>query len=63
MMGTLNYKTFAAEVEFEWLDLSYVGHVVNADRAIDFCGATLEEAEQDFHKVVDTYLASREELA
>lgn len=41
MMGTLNYKTFSAQVEFDWLDLSYVGHVVNADHAIGFCGATL----------------------
>jgi len=63
MMGTLNYKTFAAQVEFDWLDLSYCGHVVNADHAIGFCGATVEEAEQDFHEAVDTYLALREELA
>ena len=55
-MGTLNYKTFAAQVEFDWLDLLYVGHVVDADHAIGFCGATLEEAEQD-------YLALREERA
>ena len=63
MMGTLSYKSFAAQVEFDWLDLSYVGNVVNADHAIRFCGATAEEAEQDFHEVIDTYLALREELA
>jgi len=63
MMGTLNYKTFSAQVEFDWSDLSYVGHVVNADQAIRFYGATLEEAEQDYHEAVDTYLALREEMA
>ena len=63
MMGTLNYKAFAAHVEFDWLDLLYVGHVVDSDYAIGFCGATLEEAEQDYHEAVDTYLALHKELA
>lgn len=63
MMGTLNYRTFVAQVEFDWLDLSYVGHVVNSGHMIGFCGATLEEAEQDFHEAVDSHLALREELA
>jgi hypothetical protein len=40
MMGTLNYKTFSAQVEFDWFDLSYVGHVVNAHHAIGFCGTS-----------------------
>jgi predicted HicB family RNase H-like nuclease len=63
MMGTLIYKSFAAHVEFDWMDLLYVGHVVTADYAIGFCGATLEEAERDYHEAVDSYLAMRVEPA
>lgn len=61
-MGTLIYKAFAAQVEFDWRDLLYVGQVVNADDPIGFCGTTLEEAEHDYHQAVDSYLASRKEL-
>lgn len=56
-MGTLTYKAFLAQIDFDWADLSYVGQVVNTDDAIGFYGVTVEEAEQDFHEAVDAYLA------
>jgi predicted HicB family RNase H-like nuclease len=61
-MSTLTYKTFEAHVDIDWADLCYVGHVLNADDITDFLGATVEEAEQDFHEVVDAYLAACEDL-
>lgn len=56
MIGTLKYKSFSANVEFDWFNLAYVGHVPDSDQAIRFRGSTLEEAEQDFRRAVNKHL-------
>ena len=63
MMGALKYKAVAAQVDFDRGDLRYFGQIVDTEGAIVFCGATVEEAEQDFHEAIDAYLAVRDELA
>ena len=60
-MLALSYKDYTAEVDFDWLDLRWVGRVVNSDGAARVHGATVDEAEREFHKVVDHYLEERTE--
>ena len=60
-MLALNYKDFTAEVDFDWLDLCWTGRVVNSDDVPQVQGATVDEAESEFHHVVDDYLAEHNE--
>lgn len=61
-MLILTYRDHRAEVDFDWLDLCWVGRATETDNAVDFRGATVEEAEQDFHHALDVYLAGSEEV-
>ncbi len=61
-MLALSYRGYTAETDFDWLELCWIGHVVNTDDAIGFLGTTVEEAERDFRETVDAYLAARGEV-
>ncbi len=52
----LEYKGFIGEVDFDENARTFYGKVVNANVLISFRGRTVDELEQSYHDVVDTYL-------
>jgi predicted HicB family RNase H-like nuclease len=52
----LGYAGFIGEVDFDENARTFYGKVVNANVLISFRGRTVDELEQSFHDVVDTYL-------
>ena len=61
-MLTLTYREHTAEIEFDWVELHWLGHAVDTDDSVSFFGATVEEAEHSFHEAISAYLASHGEL-
>lgn len=56
MKGHLKYKDFIAELSFDFDDMIIVGNVINTADIISFHSESMQEIEQIFHDVVDTYL-------
>lgn len=54
----LTYKNFVAIVQYDTDDQVYWGKVIDTNDLILFHGNTMEEAENDFHKMIDLYLNS-----
>lgn len=54
----LTYKNFIAVVQYDTDDQVYWGKVIDTDDLILFHGNTMEEAEKDFHEMIDLYLNS-----
>ena len=54
----LTYKNFIAVVQYATDDQVYWGKVIDTDDLILFHGNTMEEAEKDFHEMIDLYLNS-----
>ena len=59
-MLVLAYKDITAEIDFDWVNLHWVGRAVNTDDAVGFQGATVDEAEKNFRAAIDAYLAGFE---
>ncbi len=52
----LEHEGFIGEVDFDGNARTFYGKVVNANVLISFRGRTVDELEESFHDVVDTYL-------
>ena len=52
----LTYKNYVGNVDFDDDARVFFGTVVNANVLISFRGSTVDELEESFHDVVDTYL-------
>lgn len=53
----MNYKGYAASVEYSAEDGCLVGHVLGlANSVIGFHGDSVAEVEEDFHNAIDSYL-------
>ena len=61
-MLAFSYKNYTAETDFDWVELRWVGSVVNSVAAVSFSGATVEEAEHGFHEAIDAFIAANGEF-
>jgi predicted HicB family RNase H-like nuclease len=52
----VTYKGYVGRVDYDENARSFFGTVVNANVLISFCGKNVDEIEESFHDVVDTYL-------
>lgn len=59
-MMTLNYKGFTTEMSYSPADRLYYGKLEGIKDLVDYSAATPQEAELEFQKAVDAYLAMRE---
>lgn len=56
-MSTINYRGYAARVDFDGRDGIFVGRVLGVKDSITFHGETVGELVADFHAAIDHYLA------
>ncbi len=61
-MNTMEYKGFAAKVEYSESDGCIVGHVAGIRDVIGFHGESVAELRAAFEEAVDDYLATCEKL-
>ena len=57
-MLAFRHKGFTAETDFDWLKLRWIGRVIDTGEELGFSGATVDEAEKEFQKTVDAYVAA-----
>lgn len=57
-MNTMNYKGYAARIEYDAQDRIFVGHLSGIYDTVGFHGSSVEELEAAFHDAVDNYLAA-----
>ena len=55
-MSTINYRGYAARVDFDGRDGIFVGRVLGVKDSITFHGETVGELVADFHAAIDHYL-------
>jgi predicted HicB family RNase H-like nuclease len=61
-MNTMEYKGFAAKVEYSEDDACIVGHVAGISDVIGFHGESVTELRAAFEESVDDYLATCQKL-
>lgn len=61
-MNTLNYRGYAARMDFDTNDKIIVGRVVDIDDIITFHGGSVVEFELAFHQAIDGYIRACEQL-
>ncbi len=55
-MNAMNYKNYAARIEYDAVDKIFVGHIVGIRDIVGFHGSSVDELETAFHEAVDHYL-------
>jgi predicted HicB family RNase H-like nuclease len=60
-VNTMEYKGYAAVIEYSAEDECLVGHVIGISDRIGFDGESIAEITRNFHDVLDCYLAHCEE--
>lgn len=61
-MNTMEYKGYAALIEYSAEDECLIGHVVGITDCLGFHGDSIAEITQSFHDVLDCYLAHCKEV-
>jgi predicted HicB family RNase H-like nuclease len=61
-MNTLNYKGYAAKLEYDADDRIFVGHIAGIKDIVGFHGTNVNELEEAFTQAVDSYLMACEQL-
>jgi predicted HicB family RNase H-like nuclease len=61
-MNTLNYKGYAAKLEYDAEDHLFVGHIAGIKDIVGFHGTNVNELETAFTEAVDNYLMACERL-
>jgi predicted HicB family RNase H-like nuclease len=61
-MNTLNYKGYAAKLEYDADDHLFVGHIAGIKDIVGFHGTNVSELEEAFTQAVDSYLMACERL-
>jgi len=62
MINTMTYRGYVASMSFDAEDRIIVGRVLDIDDIISFHGESVSEFEENFHVVVDDYIAACESL-
>ena len=61
-MNSMNYRGFAARVEFDGEDDIFVGRVAGLNDIVGFHANSVDELKEAFHEAVDDYLAACKKL-
>ena len=61
-MNSMNYRGYAARVEFDGEEDIFVGHVAGLNDIVGFHADTVEGLKAAFHEAVDDYLAACQKL-
>lgn len=61
MSNLLSYKNYNGTVEYSSADGCLFGKVIGLKSLLSYEGSSVQELEQDFHAVIDEYLADCEE--
>ena len=61
-MNTMEYKSFAARVEYSEEDGCFIGHIAGIRDVIGFHGESVAELRAAFDEAVDDYLATCKKL-
>lgn len=61
-MKPMNYRGYAARIEYSDEDGCLVGHIAGVRDIVGFHGASVAELREAFHEAVDDYLAASERL-
>lgn len=61
-MGMMNYKGYAARIEYSDEDESFVGHIAGIRDVVGFHGDSVAELKVAFEEAVDDYLATCEKV-
>ena len=59
-MNAMQYKGYAARVEYDAEDRIFVGHVAGLRDIVGFHGSSVEELEASFHEALDNVKPSVE---
>ncbi len=55
-MNTMNYKGYAANIEFSNDDECFIGHIAGIKDRVGFHGESVSELKKAFHDAVEDYL-------
>lgn len=61
-INTMNYKGYAARIEFSDEDDCFVGHIIGITDIVSFHASDVVELRAAFHEAVDDYLATCERV-
>ena len=61
-MNVMNYKDYAARIEYSDADECFVGHIAGIRDVVGFHGVSVTELKSAFEEAVDDYLATCEKL-
>lgn len=61
-MSTMNYKGYAAKIEYSDEDACFVGHIAGINDVISFHADSVKELRAAFEESVDDYLATCERI-
>ena len=62
-MKTMNYKGYAAQIEYSDEDACFIGHIAGITDVIGFHADNVQDLRDAFGAAVDDYLATCEKLA
>ena len=60
MSNSMNYRNYAARIEFSSEDDCFIGHIAGIRDVVGFHADTVESLKQAFHEAVDDYLETCE---
>ncbi len=61
-MSTMNYKGYAARIEYSDEDGCFIGHIAGIKDVIGFHGESVKDLRAAFEEAVDDYLATCEKV-
>ena len=61
-MNTMNYKNYAARIEYSDEDDCFIGHIAGINDVIGFHGDSVSELRQAFEEAVDDYIHTCEKI-
>lgn len=61
-MNTMNYKGYAARIEYSDEDGCFIGHIAGINDVVGFHGESVPELRDAFEEAVDDYLETCEKL-
>jgi predicted HicB family RNase H-like nuclease len=62
-MSTMDYKGYAARIEYSDEDVCFIGHIAGINDVIGFHAESVKELRQAFEEAVDDYLDACDKVA
>lgn len=62
-MSAMNYKGYAAQIEYSDEDVCFIGHIAGIHDVIGFHAESVKDLRQAFEEAVDDYLEACDKVA